>query len=490
MLKDCPKCGKTVATDHEACEFCNVNIGFHEENMRLAEEGKKLEHGSNYEGAKAFYEKIKDPKTPEISQLLEQVSRKLELIDDSRTRANEFIKAKKWKKARQCFIEIQKLEPSNDFATTGLRSIRTHSKRNLRVACMVVCAIIFVTVGLGFCTRMNNVHYLATKGLRSLLDSEDLAVKNSAALVLGWQGDHVAAPTLRVLANSGDPKKSIYSSAALLGIDPSAAIPVLKGIMREGDVALTLGAAYTLTELGDTSIVPELASYLDMPDEDLRIGASVLLFDFGYSLGIPVVQEALTDTLQSSKLKGLYALYVLGDKKILAFHEDNWAPAVKNLLWDTSAEVRLLAAFLLNEFSSNLSSQDSISIEQILWEGFAHKDKSIPEAEEIPDIWAFHIAKRIINRRGDEDISGSAHAVKEIRQKCNNALSRVELGDETIMAELLAALSSEDKQKQLYASIALLKAGDKKSVPVLKELLKEKDDVLKLSACKLIVEFI
>jgi hypothetical protein len=66
----------------------------------------------------------------------------------------------------------------------------------------------------------------------------------------------------------------------------------------------------------------------------------------------------------------------------------------------------------------------------------------------------------------------------------------MELGDETIMAELVAALGSGDRYEQLYASTVLLKAGNKKSVRVLKKLLREKDEDLKLSACKLVVEFI
>ncbi|MBI4722458.1 MAG: zinc ribbon domain-containing protein [Candidatus Stahlbacteria bacterium] len=487
ILKECPACKTIIPAEREVCESCNLNTNIYAENLRLFEAGKEFEHKRDYEGAKSVYEKISGPDTEGAVKLLGEVNRKIKMLTDNRVKADEYVKHKKWSKARQCLDEIQEILPDDKDVESQLTLIGVQLRRKAIKVWSVVVAVIIIGVGVSYYIHTNTPKNLARSGLIGLLKSDNLEVRNSAALVLGWQGDKSSIPTLQILANSGNPGKSIYSLSALLMLKDPNAVSILRKILCEGNTTERIGAAYALAESGDTAIVPELASYLTSTDEDLRLSASVLLFNFGYSLGIPVIEIALKDTLPNVRYKAVYSLYMLGNKTMLTSHEENWVHCVKNLLWDKSDKAKLLAAFLLNQFSLTLTPQDSIIIGRIIWEEYMNGNS---EGKEIFDISAYSIAKGIINRNGDEDITHFAYLSKEIREKCSSALSKIELNDETVMTEVNKVISSTDKYERLYGALTLVKCGNRSAVPVLRLLLKDKDETFRLNVCKLVVEFI
>ena len=219
ILKECPSCKNIIPAEREVCEFCSLNTNIHEENLRLFETGKELEHKRDYESAKTVYEKIRGPDAEEAARLLGAVNHKLKLITDNRAKTDECMKRRKWGKAKQCLDKVQEILPDDKDVELQLTSIGVHLRRRAIKIWSVVVVVIIIGVAVSFYRYINTPYHLATNGLIELLGSDNLEVRNSAALVLGWQGNKSSIPTLQILANSGNPGKSIYSLSALLTLN-------------------------------------------------------------------------------------------------------------------------------------------------------------------------------------------------------------------------------------------------------------------------------
>ena len=494
LFKECPSCKRKIGFDKRVCEFCGLDIAQYEQGKKLLEEGKKLEQNWKYEEAKAQYEEIQGLPViaDEASKLLDAVLQKIKVINEQQFEGEKFLKTR-LACAYRAFLRVQDLLPENEDIANKLEAIKVRLKWRAKKVWVGIGIIVIVGLGGTFYWRTNTLPVLARRGLETLLGSESLEIKNSAALVLGWHGGKTGIPVLELLANSGNEKKRVYSLSALIELNETQSVGKMREFIRGGrDVASRIAAAWSMVDFGDTTIIPELVVYLNEEDESLKMAAAVLLFNLGYSVGVPIMEEALKSGTREEKFKVLYSLYLLGDKKMLRWYEKDWTPVIRNLLWDPTPEVKVLSAFLLKEFSTGLTSQDSLAIAKILWEEFiSNKSQTIIlKVEEIPEINGFYVAKGIINKRGDEDIVKFSPSADAIRRKCWTALSRIELKDKTAMKEIESALNSTDKYERLYAALVMLKCGKKEAVTILKELIKDKDDFLKLNTCKLVFEFI
>ncbi|MCK4307895.1 hypothetical protein KAW50_06710 [candidate division WOR-3 bacterium] len=493
LFRECPNCKQRIPYVKDICESCGLDIAQYEQSHKLLEEGKKLEHNWKYEEAKTRYEEIKGPPVilEEASKLLDTVIQKIKIIDEQRHKGEQYLKTH-LVRAKKAFLKVQELLPDNEDIMNKLELVEAHLKWKFRKICLGIGILIVVGLVGTFFRYTNTLSYMAKRGLETLLGSENLEIKNSSALILGWRGNKMGAPVLEMLANSGDEKKRVYSLSALIGLGEVQAVRKLDEIVYEGrSVASIIAASWCAVDFGDTTIIPELVVYLNENNESLRIASAVLLFNLGYSVGIPTIEEILKSELYEKRLKGLYGLYLLGNKRMMGWHKESWVPLVKDLLWDPVTDIRALTAFLLNEFDTDLTPQDSVAISRILWEEFMNgKSQTMLKVKEIPEINGFYIAKGIINRRGDEDIVKFSPSANTIRRRCWGALSKMELEDKTVMEEVEKALNSTEKYEHLYAGLVMLKCGKRKAIPILKKLIKDKDEILKLNTCKLIFEFI
>ncbi len=493
LLKECPGCKRKIPFLKDICESCGLDIAQYEEGKKLLEDGKKLEQSWKYEEAKARYEEIKGPPVmlEEASKLLDAVIQKIKIIDEQRYKGEQYFKTH-LVRAKKSFLKVQELLPNDEDIMNKLKLVEIHLKWKFKKICLGIGILIIVGLVGTFFGYTNTLSYMAKRGLETLLGSENLEIKNSSALILGWRGNKTGIPVLEVLTNSGDEKKRVYSLSALIGLGEVQSVKKLSEIIyEERSVASIIAAAWCAVDFGDTTIIPELVVYLNENNESLRIASAVLLFNLGYSVGIPTIEEILKSELYEKRVKGLYAIYLLGNKRMMGWHEESWVPLVKDLLWDSATDIRALTAFLLNEFSTDLTPQDSVAISRILWEEFMNgESQTMMKVKEIPEINGFYIAKGIINRRGDEDIVEFSPSANIIRRRCWGALSKMELEDKTVMEEVEKALNSTEKYERLYAGLVMLKCGKRKAMPVLKELIKDKDEILKLNTCKLIFEFI
>ncbi len=493
LFRECPGCKKQIPFIKDVCEFCNIDIVQYEEGKKLLKEGRKFEDNWKYEEAKAEYEKIKGPPVilEEALKLLSDVVAKIEIINDQRFKDEKFFETHLLQ-AKKTFLKTQELLPNDKNIADKLNLIETRLKWRFKKIWIGTGVLVVFGLSGFFFWYVNTLSCLTERKLELLLGSKNLDVKNSSALTLGWRGNKTSVPILKILANSGDERKSVYSLSALLGMGEAYAMEGMNEIAWGGrSIASRIGAAWCLVNLGDTTIIPELVAYLNGNNESLKIASAVLLFNLGYSVGISVIEQMLKSEVYENRIKGLYALYLLGNKQMLTWYEENWIPSVKDLLWDSNLDVRAIVAFLLNEFSTDLTSQDSVAITQILWEEFINNEShAMLKIDEMPEISEFCIAKGIINKNGDENIVDFKYSANIIRKKCWRALSKIELEDKVTIKEVKEALNSTEKYERLYVSLVLLEYNKKEAIPVLKKLIKDKDEVFKLNTCKLIFEFI
>ena len=521
LFRECPDCGNTIPSGDKVCRFCKLDITKYEKAVKLLSDGKLFEEKWKYEEAKELYKRARDIiSRDEISKLLNGVTQKIKTIKDNQLKAESLIKAGgiqssgKLKSAKRALQEVQSLLPEDEDTSIKLSLIETRLKsRSRKIRFLLTVIIILAGVGI-FYTYTNTLSSLALRGLKSLLSSSEMDIKHSSALILGWRGERCAGPTLEMLVNSSDERKRIYSLSALLKLGEVQTLPILRDVMRTGSISTRIGAAWTLGAVGDSTIAPELATYLSeegerFNPEDLKIASAVILLNLGgiqsfggiqslgYSVAMPVIEESLKSKSEKTRFKVLYALYLLGSKEVLQLSvgTNSIRACLRDLLKDKSKEISLLSALLLKEFSPKLSPEDSALIGGALWNGFIMSELQIlpSRVEEMPVIRPFYVARGIIKGEGYEDILsrfiGISPLTSEIRKKCVATLSRIELGDELVMEELTKALNSVDKYERLYSALVMLKFDKRKAIPVLKELMKDKDELLKLNTCTLTLEF-
>ncbi|MCK4352389.1 HEAT repeat domain-containing protein [candidate division WOR-3 bacterium] len=494
ILMECPGCGKTILTDSEVCKFCQLNLTDYKKVIQLLKSGKELESASGgfkYEEARKIYERAAKLGVAKnkVFKLLNGATQKLRIIKAKKFDAENFLRVRKLGLAKESFLEVQKLLPKDEEIALKLELIESRIRSRAIKIRWAVIIIILLAIGVGFYSYTNSLTYLAKRGLKSLLRSEETDIRHSAILVLGEHGERAARPWLEMLANSENEQKRVCALVSLLNFGETEALPILLEIMRKGSIQASIGAAWALAATMDRTIAPELGVYLKGKNDALKISSATILLNLGYSSGIGVIEKSLENKKTATRFEGLYALYLLGSKEALQLFIPQESDLLRNLLEDPNDEIRLLSALLLNQFEPNLAKEDSVAIAQILWGEFAKREYSATEMEEISTTHPFYIAKEIIKDKGDESIMEFSPSAREIRKRCIEDLSKIELGDESVRKELEKSLTSSasdgDKYERLEAALVLFKFDKKRATRVLKELIKDKDELLKLNTCKL-----
>lgn len=491
LFRKCPVCGKVISVEDKICEFCRTDILLYEKNERSFREAEHLESQYQYEEAKAKYMPIKYP-----PQLLKQAEKHLKNIDSLlnrisliRQRANRLLKSGAIDRAYKAFSELYTLFPDED-TDHALKLIKKRLGNHVRRKWITVGAIAVIVLVLLWQVYSNVPYVLAIKGLRSLLGSKNLDIKNSAALILGLKGDKTGNPVLKLLSHSDNETKRVYSLAALASLDDNAALGDLRGVLYNGSTPARLAAAWVFVSKKDTTVIPYLEHFVKSSDIDLHIGASVLLFNLGYSNGLQIIDTVLHNSSSDIRLKGLYALYLLGSEGMLRSYTISWLPLVKPLIADNSDDIKLLSASMLRRFSRRLSPQDSITIARILWSGFVKDSKmDVGSNPSLPQLMPFYLLHGLISGSAEEDFTNIKPLASEIRRKCLLTLSKIELENKSISQSLESDLSSSNPWERLYSTLVIFKSNPIRAIWVLRRLIKSRDEIVKLNSCKLAFEF-
>lgn len=493
VVRHCPQCNKIVETSNPTCPSCNYEFYFHEDAMALLKEGEKLEKKHQYEDAVYKYESIKKPHNirQEAEQRMQTIRTKIDNLAEKRALGEKALKAGSIKTAQKAFLEVQEILPKDKHAQKALLEITPLLKKKAIKTWILAISILIILGFLGWEGYRNTLSYRTKEELVKLLGSQDLYVRTSAAFTLAMHGQPEGVSVLRVLSNSNDERKRLYSFTALFPFAEQQATRGLREVLYNGSVPAKIGAGWALINHGDTLSAVRLGMYLSDKDDNLRIASAVLLFNLGYSEGLPEINKNLESNSPETKFKTLYALYLLGDKEMLSAHIGEWAGKVRKLLKDESDDVRLITAFLLNKINPNLAKEDSTLIECILWDGFLKsKDKVTPKLKELPEVQAFYLAKDVINNEGDEELAQLLPSASEVRQICQLELSKIELGDKSVLKTAENRMNSKNPMEQLYGAIVGYKLYEKKAEGVLKRLLKIPDENVKLLTCKTLYEFV
>lgn len=501
LLAHCPKCNKIVEIPIDgACPSCNTKFLLYEEGMQLIGEAKALERRHKYEEALYKYENAQKllssmPLTikKEISKQIQELITKIDIVTEKRALGEKAIKTGAIVTAKKAFQEVQKIIPTDEHAKRTLTELAPLLKRKAIRAWSLGVIVVAIAGVIGWEGYRNTLSYCVKEELVKLLNSQSLDIRTSAAFVLAMHKKSEGVSILRILSNSNDERKRLYSLTALLPFSEAKARNDLRELLYNGSTPAKIGAGWALINDGDTLSAVRLGVYLTGNDEDLRIASAVLLFDLGYAEGMPEIEKNLSTVPGSSvaAFKTLYAMYLLGDKDMLASHIGEWAGRVRELLKDKSEDVRLTAAFLLNKVTPNLAKEDSTLIESILWSGFLRsKDKVTPTLKELPEVQSFYLAKDVINNEGDEELSQLLSSARQIRQVCQSELSKIELGDKGAIEVAQNRMNSNSPMEQLYGATVSYRINKLKAVSVFKKLLNTPDENIKLLACKTAYEFI
>lgn len=491
LFRKCPICGKTISVEDKICEFCRTNIPLYEQSLKLMEEGGELESLCQYEKARACYDGVKLPNklVTEAEQKIKEIDEKLEKINSLRSKGEELLEGKSYAKAHKVFSELYTILP-DEATESALNTTSMKLKWYFRRRWIFGILGAALIAGIIWQCYENNPSVLAVNELHSLLGSKNLDIRNSSAIVLGFRRDDVSKPVLKLLSYNQNEIKRVYSLAALTDLNDAEALKELRLLLFNGSTPARLASAWIFASRRDTTILPYIEYFIQSADVDLRVGGSVLLFNIGYSNGLQMLDSILYRTTPEVKLKGLYALYLLSDGKVLRDYSSKWIPLVAPLLRDNSDNVKLLAASLLQRYNPELTPKDSIAIAKILWDGFVSDSKGSADfVSRLPEVKAFYLVRGIITKTGDEDFTHLSPSARDIRQKCNLELSKIELGDKVALQSALSGMKSADLSERLYNTLISFKFRPWRTVFALRSLMKSDNEIIKLITCKLVLEF-
>ncbi|MDD5530378.1 MAG: zinc ribbon domain-containing protein [bacterium] len=493
LFKKCSVCKKVISTEDKICEFCRTDISLYEKEIRFLAEAKEFEQKHQYEKAKAKYESIQSPHLiKEATEKLKRVDSIIGKISVLKEESKKLFESEHLLRAHKAFAELHSLLP-DDSTEKALELINAKLKARFRSKIALIVVGVVLVCGGCWIWHINSLPVLATKELHSLLNSPNLDVRNSSALILGLRGDKKSASLLKVLSHSENEMKRIYSLAALTRLDDNSALKDLRSTLCNGSTSAKLASAWIFVNRGDTTVLPYLGYFMDSKDIDLRIGASVLLLNLKYSNGLNLIDSLLKSDSRDERFKVLYAFNLLGNKEILYNYSSDWIPYVKPLINDSSENIKVLAASMLRRFSATLTSKELTTINKTLMDNLVQTAQTnINLTYKMPLLNPFYLVRGLATITADEDLTEIEPSVAEIRQKSLLALSKIQLGDKSILPIVRKDLISTEPWNRLYSAIVSLKLGKYRfrTNHVLRSLLKSKQEITRLNTSKLIIEFV
>jgi hypothetical protein len=148
---------------------------------------------------------------------------------------------------------------------------------------------------------------------------------------------------------------------------------------------------------------------------------------------------------------------------------------------------------MLRRFSTTLTQKELTTINKIMMDNLVQTSHlNINLTYKMPSLKSFYLVRGLATITADEDLTEIQPPIAEIRQKSLLALSKIQLGDKSVLATVQRDLSSPDPWNQLYSAIVSLKLGKYllKTNLVLRSLLKSNQEITRLNTSKLIIESI
>lgn len=112
-----------------------------------------------------------------------------------------------------------------------------------------------------------------------------------------------------------DPRVRQYLTLVLGKIGDARAVPVLSDALHDSVVETRIYALIALAELRDRSSVPAVIAATKDEDKDVRKTAIYALGDIGDPRAVPILEEALNDQIADIRFNAAMALSRFGDQK-------------------------------------------------------------------------------------------------------------------------------------------------------------------------------
>ncbi|WP_417909161.1 HEAT repeat domain-containing protein [Candidatus Electronema sp. PJ] len=319
------------------------------------------------------------------------------------------------------------------------------------------------------------------------LTDEHMFVREAAVEALSNLGDRSVAPEFVKLLADEDENVRQKAAEALVHISNSSIAPKLIEFLANENENVWQKAAEILGQIGDNSITPELIKILADKNENVRAFAAKALGKLGDRSITPELVKLLTDKDGAVRIRAAEALGNLGDSSV--------APDLVKLLADENDNVRMFAAEALGKLGNSSFTPEFIKIladnnanvrysaasALVKWNGssfalklLADKDSEVRRSAAIAlgDLGDRSVVPEIVKLLSDRD--------SDVRQSAAYALGK--LGDRSVVPEIVKLFSDGDSDVRRSAAIALGDLGDRSVAPEIVKLLSDGDEFVRISA--------
>lgn len=331
----------------------------------------------------------------------------------------------------------------------------------------------------------------AVPALIEILKDENARIRGNIALALGDLGDKQAVPALIEALKSKDSQLRGYSAIALGQLGDKQAVPALIEALKDEDLGVRLFTCESLTRLGDERPVPVIIKMLKDEDPRIRGAAAKALGLLGFKQAVPDLVKALKDDERLVRLVVAEALARLGDKQ--------GSPILIEALKDENADVRKLAKEALAKIQKVQEKKEAPKEEPRKLPVTQPDDAQKAEIRELV-ILAF--TGRLTEKEGmaavDKIIKIGKPAVPVLIEMLKSKDDNVRLGaaillggvgDKEAIPALVEAIGDPNSSVALIAIADISKLGDRQAVPLLSKKLEETSGQVQNAVAEAICHF-